>query len=587
MAGIAEVGAKEGKKPEKEQGEVTIYFGIFFDGTNNNRLQVLVGKNYRSRKTLEKFNQWVKEHGCSPQNVYEARKIAKEAKTIEGKAVFSDKEIEDLFPEANANDFSTDEALIEEYQKRIDNIDVAAGDANVYLKKELEKKLDNIKAFNEVKDRDFFGKDDKTGKLKWNETAPSELGQWKGDVEWNSQIKDYDQSAMFGLGSQPEMQTNDYTNIALLEPLYNAKQQLDANEYAYRIYVTGCGTDRDITEGDSLIGKATGKWSKTDVIQKVTDAVNAIKSKLIHFSKASEVSIKYHIFGFSRGAAEARILANILSKDTTTEELVKQITKCVTKKGVNIQLIQNQKSVQIPFVGLFDTVPSIGINKIVKDFESNIREYGLNVLAETNDVVNIFHICALDEYRSNFALTPITPKSGKLLEIYLPGTHSDIGGGYSVGKSKSGFLKSKKLPSFPLKSGSVVYEISEEALKDLGWYKTGDKLQKTLNAIVIERYVKKGYSYIPLHLMLDYACKKVEGIFQHTKKYAVPSEIEEYNYTVKTWYEGGGGIWPTDDNQYRYLRQHYLHFSSQEGGVDGMVCEPNIENNTYVRKRYE
>ena len=46
MAAIAEVGAKDWKKPANETGDVKIYFGVFFDGTNNHRLQVLIGKRY-------------------------------------------------------------------------------------------------------------------------------------------------------------------------------------------------------------------------------------------------------------------------------------------------------------------------------------------------------------------------------------------------------------------------------------------------------------------------------------------------------------------------------------------------------------
>ena len=99
MAAIAEVGANDAKKPENEQGKVTIYFGIFFDGTNNHRLQVLIGKKYRSKSALRKFKKWVNKHNISPKNVYAARSIAKDAG-------LSDKEIEDLFPEANSTDFS-------------------------------------------------------------------------------------------------------------------------------------------------------------------------------------------------------------------------------------------------------------------------------------------------------------------------------------------------------------------------------------------------------------------------------------------------------------------------------------------------
>lgn len=522
MAAIAEVGAKDSKKPENEKGKVTIYFGVFFDGTNNHRLQVLIGKKYRKKKGLE--------NTLSP----EEKEIAKDFRLDYQVEEYINKEAE------------SDGMRLE----RLENFIKGNRKCNPYDRRYVDYEM---RVINENKDnRDSYN---------------SLLG---GEAD-NLKESWYQDDAVHN---------NDFTNISLLEPLYKAKKSIEDNEYVFRIYVSGCGTDRNISaSNNSLYGSGTGYGSQ-GVVEKVKDAVDAIRAKLILWG-SDIVDIQYHIFGFSRGAAEARILANILSKDTTTEKLVKDITNCKVRAG-NVKLVDSQSSVKIPFVGLFDTVSSIGL-----DCDDNIKDYGLNVLATTNDVENVFHICALDEFRSHFSLTPVRPMSGKLLEVFLPGAHSDIGGGYPVGNNKSGFRKSVLLPEFPLKREGRVYKISEETLKSLGWYKLGDKVQKTLNAILINRYVKKGYSYISLHLMLDYACKKVEGIFQSTKKFGVPPEIEDYNYTVNSWYENGGVIWPKED-QYIKLRQNYLHFSAQEDGiVDWIVNEPNLENNTYVRKRYE
>lgn len=794
MAPIAEVGAKDSKKPENEKGEVTIYFGIFFDGTNNHRLQVMLGKMYRSKSALTKFKKWVNKHNISPKNVYAARRLAKDAG-------LSDKQIEDLFPEVNANDFSVDDAtdIIEDCQNQISVLDesIASGfahDSSVVFRNSLQEELNMIKEFKDAKKQDFFGEG------KWNEIDPKEYGKWNETAIINPKVKEYKQSTLLGFGQQ-DVQTNDYTNIALLETLYQAKNELGPEEYAYRIYVEGCGTDRDITEGESIIGKATGKWSKTGVVQKVTDAINAIKLKLVHFSNAKKVSIKYHIFGFSRGAAEARILANILSKNTTTKELVNTITKCKIKSGENVKLIDNQDTVKIQFVGLFDTVSSIGISlgidykllkfKLKDDYKNNIKEFGLNVLANTDDVDKIFHICAMDEYRSNFALTPV-PKCNKLLEIYLPGDHSDIGGGHSVGFHKSGFVirrdqKIVGLPEYPTKQDSNILPINKENLENLGWYKSkemkgdepkndeivtiefvlerdtftekrtlgklyvnGEFLCDTLEdkdrkletaglnakipketaipkgrykmelkpttvkgweneeipllygtepffkririhsgntekhtdgcilvgmrtanntlresrdkvweiikifkdnkgaefwitvkaknennpiivkqtkesfmtdnivvsdeSILINRYSKKGYNYIPLHLMLDYANEEIDGIFKANLKFAVPKDLQTiYNHINQNYKKRQ--VW-IDNKQYKWLRQNYLHFSSQILSsqayslhipiVDGIlqmvkaneiinyiVNRPNVEISKvnegyeYIRKRYE
>ena len=47
-------------------------------------------------------------------------------------------------------------------------------------------------------------------------------------------------------------------------------------------------------------------------------------------------------------------------------------------------------------------------------------------------VLNTCHICALDEFRANFALSDIGKAADDNIELFLPGCHSDIGGGYST-----------------------------------------------------------------------------------------------------------------------------------------------------------
>ena len=61
-------------------------------------------------------------------------------------------------------------------------------------------------------------------------------------------------------------------------------------------------------------------------------------------------------------------------------------------------------------------------------------------------IKSIFHICAMDEYRENFALTNVGKEVGaNALEIYIPGCHSDIGGGYYDGDEEQEILLRKSV----------------------------------------------------------------------------------------------------------------------------------------------
>ena len=105
----------------------------------------------------------------------------------------------------------------------------------------------------------------------------------------------------------------------------------------------------------------------------------------------------------------------------------------------------------VDFLGIYDTVSAIGflkeendkVNKLRTAFlynpdfwgnfhQENAKAYGL-YSPKLPKVLSSCHICAMDEFRANFALTDIgsaaTDKNN--IELFIPGCHSDIGGGYT------------------------------------------------------------------------------------------------------------------------------------------------------------
>lgn len=129
------------------------------------------------------------------------------------------------------------------------------------------------------------------------------------------------------------------------------------------------------------------------------------------------------IFGFSRGAAEARVFChwfNDLLSDGTLAGVV----------------------IHIRFLGLIDTVASAGFWSSVAAATMAI-DGGHNGWADSKflqipqSVRNCVHMVAMHELRRNFPLDTVrvgAALSSNCQEFVYPGAHSDVGGGYTPGE---------------------------------------------------------------------------------------------------------------------------------------------------------
>ncbi|NHB59318.1 DUF2235 domain-containing protein [Acinetobacter sp. 194] len=141
--------------------------------------------------------------------------------------------------------------------------------------------------------------------------------------------------------------------------------------------------------------------------------------KIYQTKGITEINIS--AFGFSRGATEARIFMNWL-----------QYAPNVTSQGTGSSksLFYRGKPLKAKFLGIFDTVESIGNaaqNKNPQLYRTRIEDY----------IEQSMHLVASIEMRQSFPLTPTgkpTPKNIKMLkhdQQVFPGAHSNVGGGYS------------------------------------------------------------------------------------------------------------------------------------------------------------
>ncbi len=205
------------------------------------------------------------------------------------------------------------------------------------------------------------------------------------------------------------------TNIYKLFKLFNGDEKK---------YVEGIGTVTGNEDSDFAMAtcKNPAGYQGYSSDNKLEDALLFIKNTVHEKDK------EYHlyVYGFSRGAMLARNFCN---------EVIHHTSEFSGKK------------VKIKFLGIFDTVESAAFS-----------DYDVAVLPETEKVL---HICAVNECRYFFPLTGIFEESKERTdkkwesggsvwkEIFVPGAHADVGGGYLEGSQSvyvsPNFIKNTEL----------------------------------------------------------------------------------------------------------------------------------------------
>lgn len=588
MATCSEINASapnKSKLEETQSKEITVNFGVFFDGTNNQRLQVAMGKLNRGKNSKK-----------------EKEKIKKGIEKIGG-------------------------TFDEEQFKKNGNIKYTLSDPSTNKEKEFEKLNKKIAKYNKKHgNRANASEHDTIESFAWDEASGV-----KKDEETIEQALDKKDGFRIGMPRSP-MQGVDFTNIARLEPSYNEQPSSD---YTYKIYVTGSGTFADLDKGIDITGLAAGQNS-AGVIQKVIDAFDAI-ANVIYKIKANNnleeksVNYKFNVFGFSRGATEARLFVDLCSnirKGKRHSKLEKIISK-YNGKFINKEeeksaiYFAKQKTIEFPFVGIFDTVSSVGINpgiwnnvvisgglkgaeeatpSVSKYHRNNKEDLGLDTLAYDTNVKHVVHMCALDEFRENFALQVLPTGISKVEQFFLPGVHSDIGGG-----DLDGYGDEKHIPT--VHQGKTLYipktvtlgisqkkedllEINLNNLKRLGWVKDSNDNSSLMSDITgektgvikLQKYTERGYTFLPLNIMAEKANENSCKFDDLKGKYAIPTDLPQDFSAIQNWKADddkckyGLCFFPKEEEKYKFLRQKYLHFSSCIKKTAGLayVNGPNL-----------
>lgn len=297
-----------------------------------------------------------------------------------------------------------------------------------------------------------------------------------------------------GNNMDADIGTFKHSNVA---KLYLVHKENDEGKGIYRIYIPGVGTYfKDISDkGGSTTGGSSGdmgdgrlKWAFEQFKEKMKSHISRANNKN---NEIIEVNIS--AFGFSRGAALARAF------------IKRFVEKSCRKDRDGIwRLVQGGYKIRIRFMGLFDTVASVGlamsanttsiigtvfdshrwiIKKRLENSTLTARWLAFGTNGERDKrlgadpspgsfdghpawggdmfiphmVEEVRHFVAAHEIRNSFPLDSISVLNGDVInkpvhffETIYPGVHSDVGGSYRPGEGGKSEISELKLGLIPL-----------------------------------------------------------------------------------------------------------------------------------------
>jgi len=198
----------------------------------------------------------------------------------------------------------------------------------------------------------------------------------------------------------------------------------DQDQIAY--YDPGIGTFSilGLKLGKSL-GQGLGAAFGYGITQNLVDAYSYL---MRHYEGGDKV----YLFGFSRGAYTARVLAGMLHKvgllQDGSQNQISYAIEMYMEAGNDIvaaKFKETYSNICKPhFVGVWDTVSSMGSR-----FASKFLDADLN-----SDIKNAVHAISIDEKRRKFPIlmwNDANQADGQMVkQVWFPGVHSDVGGFY-------------------------------------------------------------------------------------------------------------------------------------------------------------
>jgi uncharacterized protein (DUF2235 family) len=174
-----------------------------------------------------------------------------------------------------------------------------------------------------------------------------------------------------------------------------------------------------------------------------TDIGDKVGTAYAHLMEVWQPGDRVFVFGFSRGAYTARMLAGMLDTlgllQPGNSQLIPYVVEIFSSLPKNPKLFEdlsaafrwtfsrpiagrNDARFPVHFMGVWDTVSSVG-------WFSKPTKYGFT--SHNPGIQVIRHAVSLDERRAFFRQNLIGEEKGQnAVELWFAGVHSDVGGGY-------------------------------------------------------------------------------------------------------------------------------------------------------------
>jgi hypothetical protein len=306
-------------------------------------------------------------------------------------------------------------------------------------------------------------------------------------------------------------------------------------------YFNGVGSNNS-----SGLGTRAAGIGVADVIQQVY--VNICSN----FNGGDEISApdKIYLFGFLRGAYIVQSICNLINEygllfasrinyfNEMYQHWIGQYPELTKDKFVSQYC---RKHVQIEFVGLFDSV--FGFYK--EDRNSPLLRARMDENRAMPSVVKVgAHLLAIDEHRSFFGPFPwkgISHPTQKIHQIWMPGNHSDVGGGY-----RDDFLSTISLRRMlEIISKRTYLKLDQERFDELDRKLKGETAQDDKKYVHDERhwtnrrppFFSKSFSgkwprkdYLAREHFVDQSIAMLEGHFvfrgKNRSQYTLPDDLK-------------------------------------------------------------
>lgn len=240
-----------------------------------------------------------------------------------------------------------------------------------------------------------------------------------------------------GTWNTPDQEDREKRAPSNIVKMARAIQSVSADGVPQIVYYhLGVGTHKSFK--DKFLGGGLGVGLSTNII-------NCYRFIAHNYVEGDEI----FLFGFSRGAYTVRSLAGLIGKVGILPKAnifyLKEAYDCYkygfSEKG-DLKAFKQKydcEDILIKFIGVWDTVGALGIPKIgiglMKSWLTRSK-HDFHDVQLGQHIRHAYHALAIDEKRKPFAPTlwKIEKDSTQTLEqVWFPGVHSNIGGGYGKG----------------------------------------------------------------------------------------------------------------------------------------------------------